>query len=326
MTDSCRIPSLYYSAENYNNGITNINASDDKQLVVPLIENGDSQNWQVAIAKLRAPLGTIPLTQANIGLKKYQIILRNGQYEGSAFVRQLNATSGNLCYSLTGTVLSKYSYTSTVITLVSTQNLSTVCLYPNNVFWDDFLNVYISGSNTNPTPNVLASLPFTNIKSIYIDRNQKVYVSDDTVVGTLVTVYNNNNGVNQVQLSVLGVISTDFAGDILNNSIFVVATDNTIIVGHNTTTISYYTSLLAPITDYQITNGHQLTAANVLNSDGTLLVVDSSQLADSLFGTQASEVWNVETNTQQTVGTIISHAAITTTGYAFVVGSIDNFT
>ena len=47
MTDSCRIPSLYYSAENYNNGITNIDASDDKQLVVPLIDNGDSQ---VAVA------------------------------------------------------------------------------------------------------------------------------------------------------------------------------------------------------------------------------------------------------------------------------------
>jgi hypothetical protein len=348
MSNTALVKNVYYNAFAYNSGIANIDSSQDSQLLYDLLPAGDSQNYQLAIAKLRTSLTAIPMSTTNIGLKQYQIILRNTfpssgtnrVVEASAYVRQINSTTSNFVFSLSGTNLNSYTYTSTGISsVVRSVDLSGVCEYIYNYVIDDYLNVYIAGSNTNPnnadtlficdgniTPNVLQTIVYNNLTSLYIDRNQKLYVADDGVGNGTVFVYFNQNGENTVTLTPQGTIRTSFTSLEITNIAFAVATDTTIIVGHDTNVITYYNQQLNPIAQYIEEDAHQFKTANVLNSNNTLVISDTSQYADTLYGTLASAaVANIETNTTLTATTAYSAMACTNSGYGYVVGS-DGYT
>jgi len=317
MTDFSKVANVYYTCSNYNSGITNINSQQDTQLLYDLLKAGDSQNYSLAIAKMRTNLSGIPMTVSNIPLKTYELILRNTLpnktvLESSAYVRQINALSGNFVYSLDGTNLNRYSYSSSSAPVLNrTVDLSSVCQYIYSYVLDDFQNVYIAGSNSNPNnadtvficdsanpPNILDTTTYDFITSIYLDSNQKFYVADDGIGSGTVFVYFNQNGENTVNLTLQGTIRTDFADADITNINFVVATDNNIIVGHDTNIITFYNNQLNAIAQYTDENAHQYTAANVINSSNVLMVADSNVLADSLYGTANSFIYDVELNRQ----------------------------
>lgn len=344
MSNTALTPQIYYTAEGFNNTNADIPAQQTTQLTYPLIQNGETQNFQLAIAKGRFPLSEIPMTNNNIPLKAYQLILRNGNLEASAYVRQIGALSGDFVYNLEGNSISQYSYNNSSITPISSVNYSTICTYIFNFVIDDFLNVYIAGSNTNSlnadtlfivssgsSPTLVSSIPFNNITSIYIDRSQKFYLIDVNESITTAYIYNNFNGLNNVVLTLQGTITTDFAGIPLENTVFIVASDTPacIIIGHDQNIITYYTNQLAPITDYQLPLGYQLTAANVLNSTGTLIVADVNQSIDTVLGTLASGVvQDLQSDTPVTQGSpsIVSPLAISSVGYGFCISETTNNT
>jgi len=343
MSNTALVKNVYYNAFAYNSGIANIDSTQDAQLLYDLLPAGDSQNYQLAIAKLRTSLTAIPMTTTNIPLKQYQLILRNTVpsgtgtkvIEAAAYVRQINSNTNNFVYSLSGTTLNSYIYTSTSIsTLVRSIELGGVCQYIYNYVLDDYLNVYIAGSNSNPnnadtlficdgniTPNVLQTLTYNNLTSLYIDRNQKLYIADDGVGNGVVYVYFNNNGENTVSLTPQGTIRTSFTALEITNITFVVATDNTIIVGHDKNVITFYNQQLNAISQFIEQATHQIRAANVLNSNNTLIISDANQYADTLYGTLASgAIANIETNQTLTGTTAVSAMACTNAGVGFIAG------
>jgi len=337
MSNTALVPNVYFTCENYNDLVINIPAEQDTNLLYPLIPNGESQNYQLAVAKARVPLGTIPLTRDNIGLKKYELMLRNGNYEASAYVKQIDSLTGNYYYVLDGSSIKRYSYTSTTTTLTKTISLTNICSFVLQFVVDDYENIYIAGSNTSSeiadvliiidsseTPNILHEEGFTNIKSIYIDRSNNFYLMD-TEENTTVMCYNNAASLNNVNLLLDFIISKDFAGNDLFNGIYVVATENNIIVAHDLNILSYYTATGVAITDYSVTGADQLVAGNVLASEDVLMTADIDQLNDLLIATKNQVPYNIEAapNTPLTTGIIDSSLAIAGT-VAYAVGTNNN--
>jgi hypothetical protein len=338
MSNTALVNNIYFTCENYNSGLANIPAEEDTNLLYPLIPNGETQNYQLAVAKCRVPLGTIPLTTQNLDLKKYELALRNGGNEASAYVKQINALTGNFYYVLDGNFIKRYSYTSTTTTLTKSINLTNICSFVLEFVVDDYENIYIAGSNTSAdvaneliiinsseTPNILYQESFTNIKSIYIDRSSNFYLMDEDEVAVGVLCFNNQIGLNSVDLTLNFTILKDFAGANLVNGIFVTATENNIIIAHDLNILSYYTSTGVPITDYAVTGADQLVAGNVLASEDILMTADIDQLSDLLIATKNQVPYNIESapNTPLTTGQIASQLAIAS-GVAYVVGTNEN--
>jgi hypothetical protein len=338
MSNTALVNNIYFTCENYNAGLANIPAEQDTNLLYPLIPNGESQNYQLAVAKCRVPLGTIPLTSQNLDLKKYELTLRNGGNEASAYVKQINALTGNFYYILDGNSIKRYSYTSTTTTLTKTIDLSNVCSFVLQFVVDDYENIYIAGSNTSADvaneliiidsgeiPNILYQQSFTNIKSIYIDRSSNFYLMDEDELTTTVICYNNQTALNSVVLTLNFTITKDFAGVDLANGIFVVATENNIIVAHDLNMLSYYTSTGIAITDYPVAGADQLVAGNVLASEDILMTADIDQLNDLLIATKNQVPYSIESapNTPLTSGQIASQLAIASS-VGYVIGTNEN--
>jgi len=332
MSNTALVNNIYFTCENYNSGLANIPAEQDTNLLYPLIPNGESQNYQLAVAKCRIPLGSIPLTTQNLDLKKYQLTLRNGSNEASAYVKQIDALTGSYYYILDGNTIKRYSYTSTSTTLTKTINLTNICSFVLQFVVDDYENIYIAGSTTsaevaneliivdsNQTPTIIYQEEFTNIKSIYIDRSSNFYLmdEDDQAVGVLC--YNNQIGLNSVSLSLNFTITKNFADNNLTNGICVSATENNIIVAHDLNVLTYYTSTGIAITDYVVTGADQLVASNVLASEDILMTADINQLVDQLIGTSNDIPYDIETNTALTNGQIISQLAVAS-NVGYVIG------
>lgn len=338
MSNTALVSNVYFTCEAYNDLVSNIPAEQDTNLLYSLIPNGESQNYQLAVAKARIPLGTVPLTRDNIGLKKYELMLRNGNFEASAYVKQINALTGNYYYVLDGNYIKRYSYTSTTTTLTKTIDLTNKCSFVLQFVIDDYENIYIAGSNvsndvadtlfvldSNLTPSILLEQSFTNIKSIYIDRNGTFYVLDEGLTLATVYCYNNQNGLNSVQLNQSFTITKDFAGNDLVNGVFVVATENNIIVAHDLNVLSYYTATGIAITDYSVAGADQLIVGNVLASEDVLMTADIDQLNDLLIATKNQVPYNIEAapNTPLTTGIIDSSLAIAG-NVAYAVGTNNN--
>ena len=75
MTNLADRLNVYYSSSQYNNSAVQIEAQIDENLIYPLLK--DASQFSVALVKSKIPLDTIPLTQSNIPLKLYELILRN---------------------------------------------------------------------------------------------------------------------------------------------------------------------------------------------------------------------------------------------------------
>lgn len=292
------------------------------------------------MAKAIIPLQLVPLRKSNLPLKTYQVGLQQGNYSGTAYVRQINGNTSNFLFSQSGLNITTYTYTNNG-NLVSTGVLN-VAPFMNYLFSflvDDYLNFYCNGSVDNSNnadtmyiisnaSELLGTYSYTNLKSSYINGLQNIYVADETPQGCVVNVYSNQNSAGNVNLTQVASITLDFAGNPLYNVVFVVATLNSIIVGHDTNILTYYNNNYEPTTDYTIQDVSRMTAANVLNGADTLIVADSNQPADLLYGVNGNNLYSVDSDTQLTTSTaIISSVAILSADniYAFYAGT-NNYT
>ena len=315
MTDIARVPNVFYEARQYNNTNNAVIATQDEALIYPLVKNANE--FQIGLSKASVPLNEIPLRKTNIPLKAYEVALQQGDYTGTAYVRQVNAGNSNYVYMLNGLVLNIYVYTETTITLSSTVDLAPYAKFIQNFILDDYLNIYIMGSNNNPIiadtlfivstqeNTLLSTLSFYNIKSIYINGVQQLFVLNEAETGGECYVYDNNNNASSVILTLNGTITQTFASTNLNNCAFVVADLNNIMIGHNSNVITFYDINLNALTDYTLVGASNFSCANVLNSEKSLLVCDTTQLPDELIGIQGGNLWNVELNTQVSPGVIV---------------------
>jgi hypothetical protein len=307
MSNNLLTNNVFYTAQQYVDGTqytTPQVARTDDNLLYPIIE--DASKYNVALAKCSVPLGNIPLTHQNIPLKQYQVTLRNGSYEASAYLRQLNASTKDFLFNCTeaGMVYS-YTYSSTgSMVFLSSVDLS--IFVPNGVAFycvDDFKNMYLATSSipyglidkiviVNITSVLLVgSLSCTSIQCMDLDRQNRLYIGDEIVGSSVVKVYNNANSASNVILTLATTITTDFDGNPLV-SIRTLATDQSLIVGYDTNRFCLYnTTNFQPITGFQNTTISHLGKASAVNSSGqgTFCIVDDS-MVDDVFVTVKSSV------------------------------------
>jgi len=337
MTDITARNNIFYEARSYNATLEPITATQDLALIYPLLR--DAGNYAVGVAKATIPLQAVPLRKNNIPLKTYQVGLKQGSFSGTAYVRQINSNTNNFFFSQNGLSINKYTYTSGgSTTVLGAFDVSPYMNYLYDFLVDDYLNYYCVGSNFNSsfgdtlyiisnTSVLIDTLQFTNINSIYINGTQTLFVADTTPAGGIVSVYSNLNSTGSVQLTLLATITEDFATDILQNIVFVVATLDTTIIGHDTNKLTFYNQQYEATTDYRIPNVVQMTASNVLNGNGTLIVADSNTPADAFYGIQGTNLYNADTYTQETFNVALNGnpAILATAPYAFYAGG-DTFT
>ena len=329
MSNIALVPNIYYEARGWNGTSQPIPATQDEALIYPLLKN--ASNYQVGVAKAIIPLSQVPLTQSNLPLKTYQVGIQQGSYSGTAYVRQINSNTNNYLFTSSGLTITASIYTSTGTTFDSSTDVSLFMNYLYSFVVDNYLNLYCAGSSINPNNAdtvyiigvdgaLLQTIPLTNVTSIFINPAQTLFIADSTPTGGEILVYSNLNSANNVNLTLLDTITQDFAGNPLVNVVFVVATLDRIIVGHDTNILTYYNNpTYTAITDYSVPSLKQFTTANVLNGDGILMIADASQLNDTLYGTLASgAVANIETNTTLTGTTAFSAMACTNNGFGFV--------
>lgn len=337
MTDNLRTKNIWYEARQYNPTQTQITATQDENLIYPLLT--DAQNYNVGVSKAVIPLNSIPLRQTNLPLKYYQVGLRQGDFTGSAYIRQINSNSNNYMWQLNGLTITKYQYTSTGITSIGDIDISGFMNYAFEFQVDDYQNLYIAGSQTNSQnpdsvyiislgQTLLQTITLNNITSIYINGIQNLYIADEAFDGAYVNVYSNQNGENSVNLTLLGTLRTSFGDNPLQNIAFVCATIANILVGHDDNIVSFYNNELQAVADFTIDEFNNMTAGNVLNGDDCFVVANASSLKDALYASAKSDpyqIFNVETDSEVADGSIKSKVAISTTGTTYGIGS-DNIT
>jgi hypothetical protein len=341
MTDFTSKQTIYYEAEAYNASLVPIPANVDESLIYPLLQVGT--DFTVGVNKATIPLSEIPLTKSNIPLKFYEVALQQGSNTGRAYVRQLNGTTNNFLFSVVGATIQQYVYNPSTgqNTLQSTVDLSNDLVYIKDFICDDFLNYYVIGSNVSTLladtfyifddlGNLLSTIAYNNLKSIYIDISQNIYIADETLAGAEIDIYSNQNGAAEVELTFIATISTDFAGDNLFNIAFVVATNNNVIIGHSLNILTYYTiPNYTPLADVQNPDIINLAAGNVLNYDDTLICADVGTLDDVILGVKQTDgfIYNIPTNTLLANGIVTNgNPAIVTQGYLFAANTAANRT
>lgn len=341
MTDITGKDNLYYTVQQYNPYTEERQAEVDVSLVYPLLQT--ASDYQVSISKARIDLSTIPLTRSNIPLKKYQVGLRSGTTEATAYVRQLGVTVGNFVYNATvGGSITKSKYTATgSTTLVSTVDISAVIKTVGFFCVDDFENFYVAGSGVQDSTiydlfvifdkdgNVLFSNQFYQIRALTIDRQQRIFIGEESeTIGSAVLVYDNVNGEASVSLTLATTLTTDFNGAPLAE-IQTVCADVQIIVGSGFNTITFYDGVsFEPLTTFNQDTITQLASPSAIMSEYDRFVVSDNGTANDFFygvsdvgGSQ--EVVNMETNTSFVGGlwTNQSKMALTQGGYGYGVGT-----
>jgi len=334
MTDTTHVNNVYYDVLQYNNTNDQVAANSDTKLIYPLFN--DANNYSVAINKAQMDLSTIPLSQKNIGLKEYEVGLKVGTTEEFGYVRQINSNSDNYVWNCApnSTVITKYTYSPTGLTEVSSQDVSAITPNVNQFVVDDYTNIYIIGGTVANYPdtlyivdiesNLLYSKKFTFLKNIFIDRGQNLYICDESSIPT-VYIYSNNNEIGVVSLTQIATLTQNKAGNPLVNLVFCVA-DDEIIVGYNTNTVTLYNNNYEPQTDIVETSIFQLeNKANINTEAGTYITSSSDRINDTLWGTASNQVYDVNTDSQLTTGTIESPLVYVNVGYGFAIGA-DGYT
>ena len=298
MTDFTSRETVFYSVDQYNNGTTNVDAQVDISLQYPLVQQGN--NYNVGIAKAQFDLSTIPLTRTNIPLKTYQVALRQGAVEGSAYVRQIGATSNNYIYNLdpaTG-IFSKSTYsTSGVLTPVSTFQIPTsVAVGFGSMVIDNYENIIVAtnlnGSKIYDTLTiisvdgiVISQTAYNGIVCLSLSPTQVLCVADNAVDGSIVNVYTLENSVGVVTLNLTGTITTNKAGETITD-IKTVAVDAHILIGYNGTNCTLYeTEDLTPLTDFQPATIPNISAPSaMLSSSNRFVLVDQGVTEEFIYG------------------------------------------
>ena len=336
MSNTALVNNVYYDMNVYNATSTPIQAQINNKLLFPLLNQSDS--FSVSLAKAKVPLNSIPLTRSNIPLKQLQVGFKIGTTEETAYVRQVNASQFNFVWNCPkgSTIITKYQYAlNGALTYISEQDLSLVVPNVYNFVIDDYQNIFVIGSDStsevydtlyviDENNNLLYTQTYTFLKHIYIDRGQNLYLCDDAPTPK-VYIYGMNNSIGSVSLTENATITTNNAGNPLTNLLFCVA-DNEIIVGYNSNTITLYNSQYEPQTDIVEASITQLqNLANIDVNANTYILSDGNEIDDTLYGTTSGGlIYDVNTDTQATNGTIISSLAITPS-YAFAIGA-NNFT
>jgi len=305
MTDICSRPNTYFSPAVYNNGATDILANFDITQIAPFVQK--ASDYVSAIDKARITLN-IPLTNANLPLKTYSIILRqtlpNGTVaEGQAFVRQIGATNKNFIYNLDSVArtFGKYVYTPAgVLTSIFSYSISPdIALGYGQMVVDDYENLYLACNTDGGTlypnlvifstvGNVIANYSFDAIQSIAIAPNQTIYIVDEAFTGSVVQVYTNVNSLTAVELTYFANITTNKAGARLSN-ISTVCVDQHILVGYNSNHCTLYDTTLAPLNDFQPSGIQHISAPSaMLSAQDRFVIVDQGIADDFLYGQNSS--------------------------------------
>lgn len=344
MTDIAKSDNVYYTISGYNPTDVPIEAQTDVNLVYPLLQV--SSDYQVAISKARIDLSTIPLTRGNIPLKKYQVGIRSGTTEATAYVRQLGVSVGNYAYNITSTgVITKSRYTSAgATTLVSTINVGNYAGTIGFFLVDDFENFYIGGAvaqgattmdtlfifDKDGTP--IQTLQFHQIQCLSIDRAQRIFIADENPIdGNKVLIYNNLNGEGTVALSLAGELTADFNDEPLAE-IQTVCADSQIIVGSGANTITFYDAVsFAPLTTFTQTAITQLASPSAVMSSYDRYIISDNGVSNNLYFGVASggsqTVVNMEDGLQflPYIWSPSSKMALAENAYGYGVGT-DTFT
>jgi len=301
---------LFYQIEKYNSTDTQQLALQSDNLLAPIVQN--SSNWSVAINKANLPISTIPLTADNIGLRKYAVTLADGNHSNTTYVSQVGSTNTNYIWDSEGTTIYQRSYTASgAITDITSVNYGPICgiVSITKFLVDDFKNVYLCGP-TSPSglpgtlyvvgsnQQILVTLAFNNIVDLYIDRGQKLYVSDAGEIQA-VSIFSNVNAVNSVTLNPVAEITTGFGGIPITGLVFAVGGDNVIIIGHSGNLLSFYNqTTFEPISNITGPAG-LLTSGTVLDSAAVYALGYVDTPLDALYGTVSNEsVYNAFNGSQ----------------------------
>ena len=351
MANNLLVPNVYYTAEQYVDPVlysTPQSALVDQKLIYPLLQ--DAGNYQVAIAKAEIPLDTIPLTRYNIPLKRYEVILRQGANEASAYLRQLNASTKDFLWNCSPTGIVNLYYYTTTGSLQSVGSTDCSGFVPNGVSFfavDDYRNAYfatasLAGGLVNKvvvvnltTVTQLATLDATLIQGMDLDRGNKLYIADEEVDGSVVKVYSNQNSASEVNLILIQTITQDYQGNPLT-SIRTVCADQTLLVGYDVNKFSIYNiTTYVAYTGFTNASITHMGRASALNSSGqgTFIVVDDGQIDDLFVGAKTPDtsynLYNMTSNTLfgepdislDGMWTPDTKFALTDTGYGFGVGT-----
>lgn len=301
MTDISSKYIVSYSADQYNSTSTDSICQIDQNLVFPILPV--SSDFEVAVNKAKIDLSTVPLTRSNIPLKFYQLGMKAGDVEQTAYVRQVGGNTNNYLYNLsTDFQITKSQYSqSGVLTQVSAlsvaQYFGTVGFFAT----DAYENSYVVGSLTSGATtfnlfyifdtqgNVLfTSSGYSAIQALTLSRDQRVFIADETNLASQILVYSNVNGLGVVNLTLVETITLDFNGDPLR-AIQTVCADLQIVVGSETNKVTIYDSATyAPITTYNEAAITQLSSQSAIASKFDRFVLTSNEVInDSFFGIQA---------------------------------------
>ena len=308
---------IYFDCQTYNNTSSNIQCKSDDILSFDILSR--TSDFNICITKAQIPLDSIPLTNSNIPLKTYQITISKDGLTESSYVRQYNSTNDNYLYTATESPsLTTYKYTSTTATSQGSISLSSVVSTIFNIALDDYLNYYVIGNNdgsSSPSSlyvlssdlNVLAQISLNFISGFHMDRGQNIYLADNTETGSIVHIYSNLNGVNSVELTEIATLSTDFAGNLLQNVNFVIGESQYLIVGHDGNIFTFYNpDNFQPIVDKTETITGKIRSANILEDSGTFLVADDVAIDDKLFGNNGGILFEITNNNEQLSNTTLS--------------------
>ena len=348
MTDITSKDNKYYSLSQYNGTTSNVLAETNDVLLYPIIEN--ASDYQVAISKARIDLSGIPLTENNIPLKTYQVGLKNGNDEYTAYVRQLNASDSNYLYNVSsGGTYSKYLYstasgTATQITLPYSIPISS---YLTNVYQfveTDFQNVFIVGStDTSENYNTLIGFSsggsviyqnvFSSIQAMCLDRQSNLYLAIESGSGSVIEVYHLVETSNPIGFNLVQTITQDANGSPLSQ-IQTMCAEAQLIVGSKANTITIYDTISwNPITTYNEAGITQLgNSSAILSSYDRFCVEDKGNIPDLLVGIPTG---STTMENMLTAGTFVSGVWLPTAnqaiwagsganGYAFGIGNDNN--
>ncbi len=310
MTDIASRNNLYYEVLQYNNTDSNIEANYNVNSIAPIIDKAD--DYQTAVDKAKIPLGTIPLTNANIGLQEYEVTLFSGDTTSSAYLRQLNAINGDYVYNITSAgYFTKQKYTSAgVLTLITGFQLPGLAsVGPMTI--DNYENIYVAGNanadnfvyNTlfiyDKDGNPLQQLNYGAIQALYLGPNQGLYIADEALSGAVVYVYSNNNGRASVALTLRGSITQNYAADDLTALACVCAGAGVVIVGYNMNNFTVYDEVsLVAQTDFNEPTIDTLgnSAAMIINAD-RFAVYDQGFTDDIVYGVSGDYAYVANNNT-----------------------------
>ena len=341
MSNTALVQNLYYTVNQYVDPVLYLTpqpAGEDSKLLYPIFKT--ASDYQIGIAKAKIPLDTIPLTQSNIPLKRYEVILREGANESTAYLNQLNANANNYLWNCSPSgVIAQYKTAGATFTPVANTDLSSfidggIVQY---FLVDDYFNAYLAYSS--PSGGIVDKLVVVNItfqsqleflqldqiQGMDLDRNNQLYVANEAPSGSVVNVYRNQNSATEVVLTLIHQITTGYASDPLT-TISTISADTSLLVGYNSNKFAIYnTSTYQPYTGFTDAGITHLGKASALLSagQGSFVICDDGAVNNLFVGsTSAGIATNMVSSTPVGGGNWLPTAKfVFTNSYVFSIGT-----